>query len=99
MSRQVHDALPLDPASIGHSQNRAELRRVGAAINLIATADFNMRRLRRRQRPHRLQVLPGANNCIECQQQSEQGVESIDREPIARAFLKRWDLPDGEAGA
>jgi RNA polymerase-binding transcription factor len=83
-----------------YSQNRTELRRVGAALNRIAMGDFGIcAGCGGAIGLNRLRALPWASNCIECQERSEQGVECIDREPVAPAFLKRWELPDVEAGA
>ena len=57
-----------------YSRNRTQLRRVEAALERIATGDFGICAgcgvaigLKR------LQALPWANNCIECQEQSERG--------------------------
>jgi len=57
-----------------YSQNRVRLRRVELALKRISTGDFGICAdcggtigLKR------LQALPWANNCIECQAQSEQG--------------------------
>jgi DnaK suppressor protein len=57
-----------------YSQNRTQLRKVEAALERIATGDFGIcAACGGAIGLKRLQALPWANNCIECQEQSEQG--------------------------
>jgi len=56
-----------------YSQNRTQLRKVEAALERIAAGDFGV--CATCGGPiglKRLQALPSATNCIECQKQSEQ---------------------------
>jgi DnaK suppressor protein len=56
-----------------YSQNRTQLRRVEDALQRIATGDFGIcAACGGAIGLKRLQALPWANNCIECQEQSEQ---------------------------
>ena len=62
-----------------YSQNRTQLRKVELALKRISTGEFGICAVC--EGPiglKRLQAIPWANNCIECQEQSEQG-ESIER--------------------
>jgi DnaK suppressor protein len=57
-----------------YSKNRAQLRKIELALKRISTGDFGICGIC--EGPiglKRLQALPWANNCIECQEQSEQG--------------------------
>jgi len=57
-----------------YTQNRTELRRVEAALDRIATGDFGIcAACGGAIGLKRIQAMPCANNCIECQEQSEQG--------------------------
>lgn len=58
----------------GYSQIRTQLRKVELALKRIATGDFGICAVC--EGPigiKRLQAIPWANNCIGCQEQSEQG--------------------------
>lgn len=57
-----------------YSQNRTQLRRVEAALERIATGNFGIcAACGGAIGLKRLQALTWANNCVECQEQSEQG--------------------------
>lgn len=57
-----------------YSQNRTQLRNVEAALRRIVAGDFGVcAACGGAIGLKRLQALPWANNCIECQEQSEQG--------------------------
>ena len=57
-----------------YSQSRAQLRRIEAALKRISTGDFGVcAACGSAISLKRLQAMPSVNNCIECQQQSEQG--------------------------
>jgi RNA polymerase-binding transcription factor len=57
-----------------HSRNRTQFRKVEAALERLATGDFGIcAACGGAIGLKRLQALPWANNCIECQEQSEQG--------------------------
>lgn len=57
-----------------YSQNRAQLRRIEAALKRISTGDFGVcASCGGAISLKRLQAMPSVYNCIECQQQSEQG--------------------------
>jgi len=57
-----------------YSQNRTQLRKIELALKRISTGEFGICAVC--EGPiglKRLQAIPWANNCIECQEQSEQG--------------------------
>lgn len=57
-----------------YSQNRTQLRKVEAALKRISAGEFGICADCGGTIGHkRLQAIPWTNNCIECQQQSEQG--------------------------
>lgn len=57
-----------------YSQNRTQLRRVELALERISTGEFGIcAACDGTIGLKRLQAIPWANNCIECQEQSEQG--------------------------
>jgi DnaK suppressor protein len=56
------------------SKNRTQLRKVELALQRISTGDFGICAVCEGLIGlKRLQAIPWANNCIECQEQSEQG--------------------------
>jgi len=57
-----------------YSQNRTQLRKVELALKRISAGDFGIcNACGDTIGLKRLQAIPWANNCIECQEQSEQG--------------------------
>ena len=57
-----------------YSQNRRQLRKVEAALERMTTGEFGVCAACGGEIGlKRLQALPAANNCIECQEKSEQG--------------------------
>ena len=58
----------------GYSKNRVQLRKVELALQRISSGDFGICAVCEGLIGFkRLQAIPWASNCIECQEQSEQG--------------------------
>jgi len=70
----ARDNASKEAAYASYSHNRIRLRKVELALQRISTGDFGICAVC--EGPislKRLQAIPWANNCIECQEQSEQG--------------------------
>jgi len=68
------DNASKEAAFASYSQNRTRLRKVELALQRISKGDFGICAVC--EGPiglKRLHAIPWANNCIECQEQSEQG--------------------------
>ena len=68
------DNASKEAAFASYSQNRTRLRKVVLALQRISAGEFGICAVC--EGPiglKRLQAIPWANNCIECQEQSEQG--------------------------
>ena len=67
------DNVSKEAVFASYSQNRTQLRQVELALERISSGDFGIcAACDGAIGLKRLQAIPGANNCLECQQQSEQ---------------------------